>query len=71
MPKVKVKKAYFDRVLDAYKEKVGEEFEVGEKRADALVEAGVCELVTEEQSEEAKEEAPEEKPKTRGRRSAK
>lgn len=57
MPKVRVKEVYFDKVLDTYKEKVGEEFEVEEKRADVLVNAGVCELVVEEQDEkEASEE---------------
>ena len=56
MPKVRVKKVYFDKVLDTYKEKVGEEFDVEDARANVLVEAGVCELVTEEQSDGTNEE---------------
>lgn len=49
MPKVRVKEVYFDKVRDEYPEE-GAEFDVEEKRADVLVKAGVCELVTEEQN---------------------
>lgn len=67
MKKVRVIKYYFDRVRDEYP-KVGTEFDVEEKRADLLVNAGVCELVVEEQNEketpeDAKAEEPAKEPK--------
>lgn len=56
MPRVRVKKVYFDKIRDEFP-KVGAEFDVEEKRADTLVNTGVCELVVEEQDEkEASEE---------------
>ena len=52
MPRVRVKKVYFDKVRDEYP-KVGAEFDVDEKRADVLVSAGVCEFVEDVTNEEA------------------
>ena len=50
MPRVKVTHPYFDRERDEYPE-VNSEFEVEEKRAKVLVNAGVCEIVVEEQND--------------------
>ena len=58
MPRVKVTKPYFDKVREEYPE-VNSEFEVEEKRAGVLVNAGVCEIVVEEQNDGE----PAEKPK--------
>ena len=55
MVKVRVIKQHFDRQKNEYISKG--EFEVDEKRAEVLVNAGVCELVVEEQADCQSEES--------------